>query len=291
MSPPVTQQPQIILLTGMSGAGKSLALKSLEDIGYEAIDNLPLNMLSLLLERPSEVPPKLALGVDVRSRHFSAENLLDAVEGWRKEYGQSVELVFMDCEDDVLQGRFAETRRKHPLAQDRPVMDGITLERELVGPITAKADRVMQTSGYSAQELKRRIRQMYGQAEAELLLFLTSFSFRVGVPRDADMVIDVRFLQNPHYVPELKQLTGREKPVGDYIEQDPDYSSFFDNLCRLVQPLLPRYKAEGKSYFTLAVGCTGGRHRSVYTVEKLAGFLNQLGYKSTVTHRELIEKR
>lgn len=278
----------IILLTGVSGAGKSQALKNLEDMGYEAIDNMPLGLLPMVAAQ-AEGAEKLVLGVDVRSREFSAERLLAALEQWGSNPDTQVSLIFLDCDDAVLQRRFTETRRKHPLATDRPVADGIRLERELLAPVRERADAIIDTSSYSVHDLKRHIRDHFAPEGAELLVFVSSFSFREGVPRDADMVIDVRFLANPHWDDALRPLTGKHAPVGEYIRKDKDYAAFFDGLCQLVKPLLPRYREEGKSYFTLAIGCTGGKHRSVFVAENLAGYLTQLGYKVGIRHRDLKE--
>lgn len=279
----------IIVLTGLSGAGKSHALKCLEDMGYEAIDNIPLNMLGLVARqvRGRDVPRHIALGVDVRSRNFSPETLLAALKNWRLSGANKVNLVFLECENEVLQRRFTETRRKHPLALDRPVEDGILLERELLEPVRNAADAIINTSYFSVHDLKRYVRDHFASETTELLVFVTSFSFREGLPRDADMVIDVRFLTNPHYDPILKPLNGTDFPVQQFIEQDTDFHSFFIQLCKLIEPMLPRYKKEGKSYFTFAVGCTGGKHRSVFVAEKLTGFLSDLGYKVAVRHRDL----
>lgn len=279
----------IIVLTGLSGAGKSHALKCLEDMGYEAIDNIPLNMLGLVARqvRGRDVPQHIALGVDVRSRDFSPENLLSALKNWRLSKANKVNLVFLDCEDEALQRRFTETRRKHPLALDRPIEDGIALERELLAPVKAAADEVINTTRFSVHDLKRYVRDHFSSEAGELLLFVTSFSFREGLPRDADMVIDVRFLTNPHWNEALRPMTGKDEAVQKHIEQDADFAPFFDRLCQLLVPMLPRYREEGKSYFTVAVGCTGGKHRSVFVAEKLAGFLSGLGYKLGVRHRDL----
>lgn len=291
MTAPIsTPQRHIILLTGMSGAGKSMALKYLEDVGYEAIDNIPLSLLPMVAEQAGEGgADRLVLGIDVRSREFSAERVLAAVADWRAGGHCAVTLVFLDCDDATLQRRFTETRRKHPLATDRPVEDGIRLERELLAPVREAADDILDTSAYSIHDLKRHIRDHFVTGEGELLVFVTSFSFREGVPRDADMVLDVRFLANPHWDETLRPMHGKDAPVAAYVERDKDFPAFFGNLCRLVQPLLPRYREEGKSYFTIAIGCTGGRHRSVFTAEKLAGFLSDLGYKVGVRHRDLKE--
>lgn len=278
----------IILLSGMSGAGKSQALKCLEDMGYEAIDNIPLNLLPLVAGQ-SDTANRLVLGVDVRSRDFSPERLFSALNTWRDAQNTEVTLVFMDCDDIRLQRRYTETRRKHPMASDRPVEDGIRLERELLAPVREKADFILNTSNFSVHDLKRYIRDHLAPESSELLVFVTSFSFREGVPRDADMVMDVRFLSNPHWEENLRALSGKDTAVGEYISCDKDFDKFFGGLCDLVEPLLPRYREEGKSYFTIAMGCTGGRHRSVYTAEKLAGYLTQLGYKVGTRHRDLKE--
>lgn len=282
-------QRHIILLTGMSGAGKSLALKYLEDMGYEAIDNIPLKLLPMVAGQADEGADKLVLGIDVRSREFSSERVLQAVENWRKAEHCTVTLVFLDCDDIMLQRRFTETRRKHPLATDRPIEDGIRLERELLAPVRDAADYVLNTTAYSVHDLKRHIRDHFSADGNELLVFVTSFSFREGVPREADMVLDVRFLANPHWVDALRPMNGKDAPVAEYVARDKDFPAFFDNMCSLVQPLLPRYREEGKSYLTIAIGCTGGKHRSVFTAEKLAGFLSDLGYKVGIRHRDLKE--
>lgn len=283
----IPDKRHVILLTGMSGAGKSMALKYLEDMGYEAIDNIPLNLLPMVAGQAEEGAERLVLGIDVRSRDFSPERMLAAVSNWREAEQCKVTLVFLDCDDIVLQRRFTETRRKHPLATDRPVEDGIRLERELLAPVREAADLVLNTTGYSVHDLKRCIHDRFAADDNELLVFVTSFSFREGVPRDADMVMDVRFLSNPHWEETLRPMDGRDAPVGEYIMRDKDFKPFFDNLCNLLKPLLPRYREEGKSYFTLGIGCTGGRHRSVFLAEKVAGFLSGLGYKVGIRHRDL----
>lgn len=294
MTDPISSKPasnrHIIVLTGMSGAGKSHALKYLEDMGYEAIDNIPLNMLGLVARqvRGRDVPQRIVLGVDVRSRDFAPERLFTTLKHWKQAEHQLVDLVFLESDDEVLQRRFTETRRKHPLALDRPIEDGIDLERELLAPVRDAADTVLDTTHFSVHDLKRYIRGKFAQeAGAELSLFVTSFSFRQGLPRDADMVIDVRFLKNPHYEEELRPQNGKDAPVAEYIQKDKDFAPFFERLTELLLPLLPRYREEGKSYFTVAVGCTGGKHRSVFVAEKLAAFLAAQGYKSGVRHRDL----
>ena len=279
---------EIVVVTGLSGAGKTQALKSLEDLGYEAVDNLPLHLLHAVAPDGSDnnTPKKLALGVDVRSRNFSPDTLLGAVQQWKDSEDYNASLLFMECDNVSLNRRFTETRRTHPLAVDRRVADGIALERELLKPVYEVADYVIRTADLSIHDLKRTIRDYFAAESAELLTFVTSFSFRKGVPRDADMVLDVRFLRNPHYEEALRPLTGQNAAVAAYIEEDDGFPEFFTNLCTLLTPLLPRYREEGKSYFTIAVGCTGGKHRSVFIAEKLGKYLDGQGYKSKIRHRD-----
>lgn len=278
---------EVFVVTGMSGAGKSQALKSLEDMGCEAIDNLPLPLLETVATASGHIPNRLAVGVDVRSRDFSPDSLLEVMRRWRGSETVQAKLLFLDADDEGLQRRFTETRRKHPLAIDRTVMDGIHIERTLLAPVKAEADVVVNTSHFSIHDLKRYLRDHFGSDQQELLLFVTSFSYREGLPRDADLVIDARFLRNPHYDKQLRPLTGQDAMVASYVEQDDGFAPFFDGLTGLLKPLLPRYQQEGKSYLTIAIGCTGGKHRSVFVAEKLAGFLRALGYKVGLTHRDL----
>lgn len=277
---------KLVLVTGMSGAGKSLALKALEDCGFEAIDNLPLSLLPALVT-PDAQGRHLVVGWDIRSRDFSASDSLDILRQLRAQMGTDFSLLFLDCEDEVLRRRYSETRRRHPLAQDRQVTDGITHERQLLAPLREVADMVIDTSETEAAALRQAIMSQFAREERGLSLVVTSFSFKLGVPREADMVFDVRFLKNPHYDPELRPKTGLSPEVGAYIESDADFAGFFERLTGLLLPLLPRYLAEGKSYLTIAVGCTGGKHRSVHVTQKLAGFLEGHGYKVNVRHRDV----
>lgn len=278
---------KLIMVTGLSGAGKSQALNTLEDLGYEAIDNIPLAFIPILVDTVVDHRRKIAVGTDVRSRDFSEEAFIKIVDILRAKPGLEVTTVFFDCEDDVLLKRFTETRRRHPLALDRAVMDGIHIERAAVKSLRSYADMTIDTTDFSLNDLRGVLRERFGEESNSLSLFISSFSFRNGVPREADMVFDVRFLKNPHYDETLKEFTGLDERVGKYIEGDADFSSFFDHLTGLVLPLLPRYQTEGKSYLTLCIGCTGGKHRSVFVAEKLAGFLIQNGYNVQVRHRGL----
>lgn len=291
-TPPSAAAPattDVVVVTGMSGAGKSLTLKWLEDLGYEAVDNLPLSMLGALL-RGGEPGRPLAIGIDIRTRDFGAQSMLAELDRLREEAQIPLSLVFMESDDDVLSRRFTETRRRHPLAVDRPLLDGIAHERKLVSPLKARADLVIDTSSLPPAELRRLLAGHFRREErAPLLLFFTSFSYRRGLPREADLVFDVRFLDNPHYVPSLKPHSGRDQDVADFIAADPGFAAFFTGLTSLIRPLLPRFAAEGKSYLTIAIGCTGGRHRSVYVAEKLAAWLREQGQQVDLRHRDLEE--
>ena len=278
---------RLLVVTGMSGAGRSTALKALEDMGYEAVDNLPLTLLPDLLRAPASRPP-LALGVDVRTRDFGVGSLLAALDRLVAEHGLELRIVFLDCEDDRLVRRYTETRRRHPLAGDRPVTDGIALERRRVSPLRDRADLVIDTTALSPGDLKRLLHGHFAlDAAPGITILVTSFSYRHGLPRDADLVLDVRFLRNPHYLPALRPLSGRDAAVGEFIETDADFAPFFERLCAWLGPLLPRYESEGKSYLTIALGCTGGRHRSVYIAERLAAWLSRQGRPVGIGHRDL----
>ena len=275
---------KLVLVTGMSGAGKSVALKTLEDCGFEAIDNLPLAFL------PSAAMPgerHIAIGVDIRSRDFSIAHFQDAIAPLHDNKKIDLKVVFLDADDEVLRRRFTETRRRHPLALDRPVLDGIHHERARIEGLRDLADLVIDTSELSAADLRKIVTAQFAREERTLSVVLTSFSYKRGLPREADMVFDVRFLKNPHYDAKLRPLTGLDREVGNYIESDPGFMDFYQRLLDLLMPLLPRYLEEGKHYLTIAIGCTGGKHRSVYLVQKLGAFLYEDGYNVTLRHRDL----
>jgi UPF0042 nucleotide-binding protein len=294
-APPRSDDAQrVLLVTGMSGAGKTSTLKILEDMGYEAIDNVPLTLLpSLALPTQrtfpgSELRRPLAVGVDIRTRDFGVPLFLAQLDQLLGPGDVAVRLIFLDCDDEELRRRYAETRHRHPLAADRPVNDGIQHERRLVYPLRERADVVIDTTGMVLGDLKRVLAGHFATStKAALSVFVTSFSFRLGLPREADLVFDVRFLANPHYDPDLRPLTGRDPAVARHIEADPGYGAFFDGLTGLLMPLLPRYVAEGKSYLTIAVGCTGGRHRSVFVAERLAAWLTAQGQPVQLVHRDM----
>lgn len=284
---------RVVIVTGLSGAGKTSALKVLEDIGYEAVDNLPVTLLGALV-RPGDGgkgPGRpLAVGIDIRSRDFGVGQVRAEIDRLRAERCVDVRMLFLECEDEVLRRRFTETRRRHPLAMDRPLEDGIHHERGLMTPLKRSADVVFDTSNLAPGEFKRVLAGHFGlEQERPLSVAVTSFAYRNGLPREADLVFDVRFLANPHYVPELKPLTGRDDGVARHVAADPAFAGFFKGLTDLLAPLLPRFIAEGKSYLTIAVGCTGGRHRSVYVAELLAAWLKEKGIRVETRHRELDE--
>ncbi|HKF73580.1 MAG TPA: RNase adapter RapZ [Stellaceae bacterium] len=285
--PQAAPASRVVVVTGMSGAGRSSALKALEDLGYEAVDNLPLSLVpSLMSHRPLSAP--LAVGADVRTRDFGVSALADTLDGLAREGGTRATVVFIDCDDDRLVKRFTETRRRHPLALDRPVIDGIRLERQYVSPLRDRADLVIDTTDLSLVDLKRLLSGHFALDRSPgIALSVISFSYRHGLPRDADIVFDARFLRNPHYVPVLEPQSGLDPEVGAYIAADPDFPTFFRDLGGLVDSLLPRFEREGKSYLTIAIGCTGGRHRSVYLAERLAAWLCERGRAVSVRHRDL----
>ena len=283
----------LVLVTGLSGAGKSTALAALEDIGFTVVDNLPLAMLDAFVglgngpgNGDSERP--VALGIDVRARDFDPAAMETAVQGILARREIEARLLFLDCADEILVQRYSETRRRHPLARERPVLDGVRLERQMIAPLRRLADPVIDTSDETVRTLRRQVQDRFAAAgRRRLSVFVESFGYGHGLPRHADLVFDVRFLRNPHYDERLRPTTGLDAQTGDYIAGDPDFQPFFDRLTAMLDLLLPRYRAEGKSYLTIAVGCTGGRHRSVYVAARTAGWLAGRGWPHTLRHRDL----
>ncbi|SDB71233.1 RNase adapter RapZ [Belnapia rosea] len=279
----------VILVTGLSGAGRASILRYLEDLGFETVDNPPLDLLEELV---GDGDQPLAAGVDTRSRGFDPALVLRTLARLRLRPDIAVTLVYATAEDAVLLRRYSETRRRHPLAPGGSlgsrVADGIAREQQLMAPLRDAADMVVDTSDLPLPALRQMIeRRFRGEGAPGLLIHVQSFAFPRGLPREADLVFDVRFLRNPHYVPELKPLTGRDAAVAAHVEADPDFPGFWTRLVGFVDPLLPRYVAEGKKYLTVALGCTGGRHRSVLVAERLADHLRALGWRADITHREL----
>lgn len=272
----------------MSGAGKSTALKTLEDMGYEAVDNVPLRILPVLFEDNTPTSRPMVIGVDVRNRDFDTKFFIDTVIPAMRKKNKDAKILFLDAEEEVLRRRFNETRRRHPLALDRQVRDGIAQERAILEPLLTHVDKVMDTSEFSIPDLRRWIKQHYAlDGTQDFGVSVLSFSYRLGLPREADLVMDVRFFKNPHYDPKLKEQTGQNTDVGSYIKQDKAFKEFDEKLKGMLKLLLPRYVEEGKSYLTIAFGCTGGRHRSVFFAEEIGKFLADAGYKTGVHHRDL----
>lgn len=277
---------RVVLVTGISGAGRTSVLNILEDLGYEAIDNPPLDLLETIITAESDRP--IAVGVDIRTRDFSVEPFVEHLEQVTKDPARQVSLLFIDCDDEVLSQRYSETRRRHPLAQGRPLADGIEAERRLVSPLRSRADLVIDTSGLKLADLRQVLTGHLGRdGDEDMAVVVTSFSFRHGLPRSADLVIDVRFLNNPYYEKDLRDFSGRDAAVAAFIAADAGFEPFFAQLTAMLGPLLPRYRREGKSYLTIALGCTGGRHRSVMVAERLAAWFHRQDCRVTLLHRDL----
>ncbi|MEJ0018578.1 MAG: RNase adapter RapZ [Acetobacteraceae bacterium] len=291
---------RVVLVTGLSGGGKASVLRELEDLGYEAVDNPPLTMLEEMVGRSDQ---RLAIGVDARTRGFDAALVLETLDRLHDNPALRPELVFAWADETTLLRRYTETRRRHPMAPQGRVSDGIAQEETLTAPLRERADLVIDTTGLPLASLRRLIDRHFGVEsdadESRLVVSLISFAFRHGLPREADLVFDARFLRNPHYDPILQPRTGLDADVGAFIEADPDFATFFAKMADLIDMLLPRFVQEGKKYATITIGCTGGRHRSVYVVEKLAhhladriaadqasGLTGQ-SWRLHVTHREL----
>ena len=270
----------------MSGAGRSTALKELEDLGFEAIDNIPLAMLDGIDADRSGRP--LAVGIDPRARDFAVDSMLERMTDAAARF--DIVSLFLHADEEALTRRYRETRRRHPMAPDGSPLAGIERELRLLEPLQRAADIVIDTSLLTAHDLRRLLRARFTSDPQEgMSIFVTSFSFRLGLPREADLVFDMRFLSNPHYIDALRPLTGRDGAVGAHIARDPDFAPFLEGVAALLWKLLPRYAREGRAYLTIAVGCTGGRHRSVFTAEELARLLRERGWRATLTHRDLEE--
>ena len=277
--------PRLLLVTGLSGAGKSTVLDALEDRGWDIVDNLPVDLLKSFVHAAGEcrvVPAAVAM--DVRSRGFDAAALPDLV---RSVEGVSPEILYLDCAGGELILRYDETRRRHPLAPDRPAEDGIARERRITEPLRAAADSVIDTTDLSPAELRDELRRRYGEDSDQPVLTVVSFAFARGISRTADLVFDLRFLPNPHWVDELRPLTGEDQAVRDYLAEDPSWSETMDRVEALLIDWIPRYWAAGKSYVTVAFGCTGGRHRSVAAAAEMAERLRDKGFSPNVRHRDL----
>jgi len=284
-------EPRLLLVTGLSGAGKSTVLRVLEDLGWEVVDNLPLSLLEPLIEapvKPSEAARPIAVGIDSRSRGFKPARLVKRIKELREAGGRDIQTLFLDCAGAELERRFSETRRRHPLAEDRPAADGIAREREMMESLRRWAEHVVDTTNHSSNDLQQEIRQRFADTGGdEPSLTVMSFGFARGLPRNADLVFDMRYLRNPHWDPKLRPGTGLDADVSAYVAADPAYETTVAQIETLLLTLLPRYRAEGKSYVTIAFGCTGGRHRSVHVAERVAGTLRAAGHAPNLLHRNL----
>jgi UPF0042 nucleotide-binding protein len=279
---------QFVLVTGPSGAGRVTAIRSLEDFGYEVIDNLPLALLRHMLTQPSTERRPLAVGVDVRTRDFSVRALEETVDWLRNLDWLSPRVLFLDCAPEVLQRRFNETRRPHPFAEDEDVEDGIRREIEMLAPLRKRADRVVDTSSFTPHDLRAALRPLFSDGEVgQLQIGVESFSYKKGVPAGLDMALDCRFLRNPHWDKALRALDGRDAAVAAYVAADERHDGFLSRTSDMLDFLLPAYQAEGKSYFTIGFGCTGGQHRSVYMSHRIADQLEAKGWSVSLRHREL----
>ena len=282
-----TQEHHLVLITGPSGAGRSTACHALEDLGYEVIDNLPLSLIPRLIDGPPLERP-IALGLDVRNRDFNATAVIELIDTLTRDPRVTLELLYLDCAPDVLVSRFSQTRRRHPLTEAATPSEGIDREIDLLAPIRARADHLIDTSDMSPHELKAEIGHWFDRRPAAgLALSVQSFSYKRGLPRGVDMVFDCRFLANPYWVPELRERDGRDPAVAAHIAADPRFAPFFLKLQDLILMLLPSQLDEGKAHLTIGFGCTGGQHRSVAVAEKLAKVLAEAGWQVSKRHREL----
>ncbi len=278
---------RIVLVTGPAGAGRSTAIHVLEDLGYEAIDNMPLSLVPRVVDGPTRSNP-LAFGIDTRNREFSVDGLLGLIETLAGRDEKQLTILYLDCRAEVLLRRYSETRRRHPMAPEESPITGISRELALLGPIRERADMLVDTSDLNIHQLREELEQWFApRAGRHLALSLQSFSYKRGLPRSIDMVFDCRFLSNPHWQPGLRQLDGRDDAVVAHVRADPRFDEFFERVRGLTRMLLPAFQEEGKAHLSIAFGCTGGQHRSVTLVETLAKALAEDGLQVAIRHREL----
>ena len=283
---PADAKPVVVLVTGPSGAGRSLAINGLEDLGFEVIDNLPFSLLPRLFEGPVEHP--LALGLDVRNRDFSTEGLIAAIDKLSEDLGHGLQVLYLDAEDDVLLRRYSETRRRHPLAGDGPPIVGIHRDKELLVPIKARAELLIDTTKLSPHDLRAEVERLFAPGEGKRLnVSVQSFSYKRGLPRGLDLVFDCRFLRNPHWDADLRVKDGRDAEVEAYVKADEKTAPFLDRILSLLDLTLPAHKDEGRAHVSIGLGCTGGQHRSVALTEMLTDQLAQKGWRVSKRHREL----
>ncbi|GEO74653.1 hypothetical protein FD30_GL001586 [Levilactobacillus namurensis DSM 19117] len=288
----MTEQVHLVIITGMSGAGKTVAMQSFEDLGYFCIDNLPPTLLPKFwdLVRESGKLNKIALVIDLRSRAFYDE-IVKMLNDVAVHGTMQAQVLFLDASDEELVSRYKETRRSHPLARNGRVMEGIQRERKLLAPIRQAAQLVIDTTSISPRKLREEIFHNYETESTQTFhIELMSFGFKYGLPIDADIVMDVRFLPNPYYLPELRDQTGLDQPVYDYVMQQPQTEAFYQQFLSLLEAIMPGYKKEGKANLTIAIGCTGGQHRSVALTQRLAQALGNQ-YPVHVTHRDINKRK
>jgi UPF0042 nucleotide-binding protein len=281
---------RIVIVTGLSGSGKSTALRALEDIGFFCVDNLPVQLLPKLMEiqaaATSEIS-KIALVMDIRGKHF-LEKYKEIISDLQKK-GCNIEIIFLEASDNSLVQRFSETRRSHPLSDSRTVQESINLERSKLSDLKQMADNVIDTSLYNIHELKELIQHSYlsPSTDKKLIINLTSFGYRYGLPPDADIALDVRFLPNPYFIKDLKDLNGTDEKVKDYVLGFDESRQFLLELYKLLTFLTPLYEKEGKTYLNIAIGCTGGKHRSVVILDQLTEYFRERNYRVNKNHRDI----
>lgn len=281
---------RLVLVTGVSGAGKSSTLAALADCGFETVDNPPIRLLHQIMDdfaTSGPDPVRVAIGVDERTHGFTTERFADLISELRLRVDLDVELLFLDCANTTLIRRFTETRRRHPMAGET-VETALTMERAVIQPLREQADVTIDTSDLSLTELRRVVQERFGGVDAEgMALTVLSFGFKRGAPREADILFDVRFLANPYWDPDLRGGTGLDRDVDDYVARSEGFQTFFTSLSSLLNNVIPLYRKEGKSYLTVAIGCTGGRHRSVAVAERLGKALREAGHAPNVRHRDI----
>ena len=286
----VLAEHQLVLVTGPSGAGRTTAINALEDLGFEVINNLPLSLVPRVIDGPSLGRP-IGLGIDVRNRDFNATALIELIDVLTRDPRVSLEVIYLDCGIPELIQRYADTRRRHPLAPTETPSEGIDREIDLLAPIKVRADHLIDTSEMSPHDLKAEIGRRFRQDDsAKMAVSVQSFSYKRGLPRGLDMVFDCRFLANPHWNAALRDSDGRDQAVSDFIQADPRFAEFFQKLQDLILLLLPAHLNEGKAHLAIGFGCTGGQHRSVAVAERLGNVLAQAGWPVSKRHRELERK-
>jgi len=296
ISPAVLAPQRILLVTGVLGAGKTTAMRALEDLGWEAIDNFPIRLLDRLLETGPgsariDAGAPVAIGFDTRTRGFDPAAIIERVKSLSQRADLSITTLFLDCGGAELQRRYNETRRPHPMSADKPAEGGIAAERELLDPLRRWADVVITTTDFTTNDLQQAIRAQFMQGPPpRSLITISSFGFSRGTPPLSDLVFDMRFLANPYWVDDLRAMTGRDGPVGDYIRRDPAFAEAFGRIRDLLLLLLGRFEQQGKAYVNIAFGCTGGKHRSVFMAEQIASALREAGFSPTLLHRNLASR-